>query len=1132
MSSNDEVRHLRYDLDEVIHRTTDISQRLDKLEARYEQPAPSVEPRELASPPSVALAQVPQGEDAALRAQQAEELKRKPGTLRDAAKQGDMELAKRCIEEDANVNEVIGDESLLDVAVEAGQLEMVRFLVANGARIEHNALIGKSHVRRARYLGYKAMADFLAQASATKPRPIRTESISVPPDKTPIGKPVAAPDVWTMLSAGPIGRFVRGRIEEVRSRTRELGWEVQLGTYLLPRVAVVCIAIAVVFFLTLAIERWGAAWMPHLRVGIGYAVCAGLLVLAWRSEAKYDGLARVLYGGGFAVMYFVTFATHYVRFAQVFASPVPTLLLLTAIVVAWAIAAQVRQSKIIAVLVTGLGHLTVLLSTLTLDSPGPSSVMGLVVLSAGSAFFLLRNRWYYVASLGLVGSYVNDVVAMAHSRGGNPYTDFAGSMGVLAIFFLMFALAELFSPEEVRRKTIPGWFRNAFVTANTVAFVALGTVIVANFDFTRDYQDVFRFAVAAVLMVIGLGYLRLRAGDPLFNVYFVKAVALATLALATRYGGNTLSACLAVEMVVLLVSARQSGLVVMRLMAFGVACIAFAQSLGAVFEMPSMAYAAPGYFERVVQAVLGVMAFFVSSQLYQRTDWTVRSPRLAAFLPKMSAFCWKLDLMAERPAALKETGKPFGGLLFPYLYALAGTVLFVAYAFPLVQNGHGLAVLAGFALALTVSAAVLNSKPFGLAAVASLLLAALPVGSWELLHLETIDLPIVIVGLVAAGAAALASEDSQFGDRLVQAGRIGLAFHQRAVSPYILYGACAWLTGLLLVKEFQGVNGAFALAAAAVVSAGLVLVLHPTAFAAITGGFMLWASVVFLPEVLEHLHADPVRLDAAACILFWLSLLADRYFSFCRKRTPIAPYLCAGFVVNAIVVLLCYFEVSIPREWLMTAMALACYCFLAYAGLFRSPAAAGVSVAGVLYASFRHTVEAFNAASLQPSLVVAFALLAVFWIVAERLYVWSTPRFDETLDWVKLEYGWDLKRPKNVLAFIALATALLIVLLSRIPHLAHANLALITISWFALAAGLFVLSLVFRQRFYRYAGLAVIVLSLARLFLIDMKEQDPLLRVAAFAIVGAGLLCISVGYYKWMARTRAKDRNGADTTRS
>jgi hypothetical protein len=599
-----------------------------------------------------------------------------------------------------------------------------------------------------------------------------------------------------------------------------------------------------------------------------------------------------------------------------------------------------------------------------------------------------------------------------------------------------------------------------------------------------------------------------------------------------------------VETVVLLVSARRSGLVVMRLMAFGVGCVAFAQSIGAAYQMAfgvnvwsalapaalhltPMAYTAPEYLKYVLQAVVGVLAFFVSSQLYQRTDWTARSPRSTPFAPETApealALCWQLDLIAERPAWLKQTDKPLQGLLFPYLYALAGAALFLAYAFPLVQDGHRFAVMAGFALALTVSAALLDSKPFGLAAVGSLVLATLAVGSRELLHLEAIDLPVVIAGLVAAGATALTSEESRLGKR------IGLAFHQNAVSPYILYGACAWLTGLFLVKVFPGVNGGFALAAAAIIAAGLFLVLHPTAFAAITGGFTLWASVVFLPEVLDHLDVDPVRFGVAACVLVALSLVADRYFSFLgRKRTVVAPYLCAGLVVNAIVVLLCYFEVSIQREWLMTATALACYGFLAYAAVFRSPAAAGVAFAGMLYASCRHTGEAFNAASLQPGLVVAFALLAVFWILCERLYVWSASRFGEIVDWVKLENGLDLRRPENALAPIALATTLLVVLLNRIPHLAPANLAFITISWFALAAVLFVLSLLFRQRFYRYAGLAVILLSLARLFLIDMKEQDPLLRVAAFAVVGAGLLCISIGYYKWMARARTEERKNAN----
>ncbi|HUW59723.1 MAG TPA: DUF2339 domain-containing protein, partial [Candidatus Bathyarchaeia archaeon] len=1158
-------------------------------------------------------------------------------------------------------------------------------------------------------------------------------------------------DPWRALIAGPLGGYVRERVEKIRTRTREVGWEVQLGTYMLPRVAILCIAIAVVFFLTLAIERWGAAWMPHLRVGIGYAVSVGLLVLAWRSETKYVGLARVLYGGGFAVMYFVTFATHYVGFARVFASPAPTLILLTVIVVAWAIAAQIRQSKVVAVLVTALGHLTILISTLTLDSPGPFSMMGLVALSAGSAFFLLRNRWYYVASLGLVGSYANVLVALARGHGVDPYADFAGSMGVLAVFFLIFALAELFSPEELRRKTVPGWFRNAFVTLNTVCFLALGTVVMNSFDFTRGHQDLFRFCSSAVLLMIALGYLRLRAGDPLFNVYFLKSIALFTLALATRYGGNSLSLCLAIEMVAILVSARRSGLLVMRLMAFAVGGIAFVQTLGAVFQiafgspvapgalhLTTMAYAAPGYVGYVIRAVLGVAAFLLASQLYQRTDWTLRSPRSAPFSPGLLSLCWQLDLVTERPDSFENTEKPYEGLFFPYLYSLAGTILFLAYAFPLVQGGHRFGVMAGFALALTVGAALLHSKPFGLTGIALFVLAALPIGCHELALREVINLPVAIAGLAAAAMVALASEERHIGRR------VGLEFHQQIASPYILYGACALLMGLLLVAEIPGVNGAFALAAAAVLAAGLFLTLHATALAAVSGGFMLWASVVFVPEVFHYFHDAPAKFGAAIVALTLLSLLADRYFSHFEKRTAIAPYLCAGFVVNAMAVLLCHFEACIRPEWLMTATALACYGFLAYGAAFgsraafvlafagtfyaslrnagigfdatvvdtglgiatvllvilsllgdrylayfkkhteiapyvgaalvvnamavllcyfevriqpewlmtatalvcygflaygaafgspaalvlafagtfyaslrnvgigfdatvvdtglgvatvllvilsllgdrylayfkkrteiapyvgaalvvnamavllcyfevriqpewlmtatalvcygflaygvtlRIPSAAAVSAAGILYASIRHTAEAFGAESLQPGFIIAFVLLAVFWILSERLYVRWAPRLEEFLAAVARNVKYDPRRPESAMAPIGLAAVLLLVLLERIPYLMDANLAFVTIGWFALAAALFILSLLFHQRFYRYAGLVVILLSLGRLFLLDMKEQDPLLRVAAFAVVGAGLLCISIGYYKWMARVHPAERNKAD----
>jgi len=945
-----------------------------------------------------------------------------------------------------------------------------------------------------------------AEPEHTGPAPVR-------PLKHPASGREFSPGIPSFFRGGKLDRYIRERIEEFRTKKRDLGWEVLLGTYWLPRVAVLCITIAVVFFLSLAIERWGAHWMPHLRVGIGYAVAAGLLFMAWRSEKKYGGLARVLYGGGFAVMYFVTFATHYIPFARVFANPEPTLLLLTGVIVAWAVVAQIRQSKIIAVLATVLGHLTVLLSTFTLEKPGLVSMAGLLVLSAGSAFFLLQNRWYYVAALGMLGGYLNCFCVLARGEGTNPVSDFTGSMGALTALLLIFALAELFSPEDLRRK-VPVWFRSAFMTVNTVLFLVLGTMLMEHYAFTRPHEDLFRISVAGLMAVIGMAYLHVRSADSLYNVYFTKATALLTLAIATRYGGSTLSAWLAVETVLLLVSAQRSGLIVMRLLAFALGGIALIQSVSTAIHLAPIAYASPEYSRHLFEALLGVAAFLVSSQLYQRTNWVFRSPKSLPFspdaAPEMAAFCWNLDLIAECPAQLKDGKKPLEGLLFPYVYALSGAVIFLAHVGSLSQEGHRFATVAGFALMLSAMAALLNSKPFGLAALGSLLLPALPVGAPEILGSAPEGMAVRIAGLVMVGAVALMSEKQLFGKYT------GLSFHQKKASPYLLYFAGALLAIFLLIKEFPGVNGIFALAAGAVAAAGLFLVLHPAAWAIISCGYVLAGSLVFIPDASYYLQKDPERFGVAAAVLVGLSLMADRYFAFFRQRTAASPYVCALVVVNAALVLPSYFEVRIDPVWLMTLTAVAGYGFLLYWGVFRSPAALVISLVIMLYASARHSFFIFDENSLETGLVVAFVLLAVFWVLLERFYTRWAPNLNAA---GRLKF---LNKPENAVIPIVLATGVLLILLDRIPHLANTQLALITIGWFVLAAVLFLLSLVFRQRFYRYAGLAVILLSLGRLFLIDMKEQDPLLRVAVFAVVGAGLLFISVGYFKWMARMRGK----------
>lgn len=914
-----------------------------------------------------------------------------------------------------------------------------------------------------------------------------------------------------------VQRLLQERIDAIRQKTREVGWEVSLGTYWLPRIAVVCIAMAVVFFLSLAIERWGAAWMPHLRVATGYAVCAGLLFAAWRSERKYGGFARVLYGGAFAVMYFVTFATHFVSFSRIFERPTISLILLAVVVASWAVAAQVRRSRVIAMLVTVLGHLTVLISTLSLGRPSTFAMAGLVFLGAGSAFFLLRNRWYYVAVLGMAGCYVNDVVILAYGKGTNPYVDFTVSLGILTVFFLLFALSELLAPEDLRRKAVPTWARSLYVTANTAAFYAIGTALMRHFEFSRGNQDVFLAGLAAVLMVLGIAYQRLRAKDPLYNAYFTKASVLFAMALAVRYEGNTLAAWLSLEMLVLLLAARRSGLLVTRLLAHGIGAVAFAWTVSNALSSSPMPYGATGYAGNAIAAGLGVMAFLAAALVYERTDWRVRSPQTWFAARAFPKACWHLDLMADAPPETAKTEKVLGGLLFPYLYAFAGLLVFLAYTYPLVAPGHRLLAIAAFACLLVTAAMALGSRPYGLASLVAAVPAAFAVGTYEVSHRNELSSLPVAAGIGLLGLAALTSERRFFGERE------SLRAHHTPGAAHLLYAVPAWLTGLFLVHQYAAPHASAALLAAAAVAAGLAAVLNSAALGGISLAYVAWAVGAYAGQVFHDVPAaDLGQWRMIGWALIVAPLLLDRYLTLLGRRRAAPAFLGVAGVVVASLGFLTYQHWDVSVHWRDAAVAGAAFFLVAYAWLCRSTTAAVVALALALLATGRLSVNALRGDHLEAGLVSGFALLALFWLMSERLLALLRARVDGALTRLAAVTGIEYDRRPLPYVPVILVTALSLVMLYAIPNLGGANTTFISMGWFGLSAFLFIFSLIARQPIYRYAGLTAVALTVARVFLIDMKEQDPLLRVAAFAVLGLGLLPISYGYFRWMASLRAK----------
>ncbi|MEX2015516.1 MAG: DUF2339 domain-containing protein [Candidatus Hydrogenedentales bacterium] len=1001
-----------------------------------------------------------------------------------------------------------------------------------------------------------------------------------------------------------------------------MSFEMALGTYWLPRAGIVFLSIGVVFLLTLAAQKWG----EPLRVAIGYAVAAGLLVGAWRLDRKYPPYARVLYAGGFALTYFVTFATYYIPYARIFDTPYPTLAALAVIVIAWGVVAQQRRSPTIAVLVTFLGHLTVGVATFSVDDPAMIAASGIVLLSAGSAWFLLRDRWYYVAALGMFGSYLNHFLLLGRSESTGAPAEFALGLAVLTLYFFIFALAELFAPEALRRGVVPVWMRTAFVTFNSAAYLAIGTLLVEAYDFSENEHHLFRYAFAIVLFAFALVYLLRRERDPLYNAYMTKAAAVTALGLAYQFSGASLTAWLAVEMVVLIVSARQSGLVVARAVALALALVALVHGLYTAVEMAPLAYSEAGYAARVIQSALAVLAFWIAVVLYQRMNWAAHAPKTLLLPRDLLVLLWHLDFVADLPDDAPPQTKPLRGLLIPFVLALAGAALFTALLPRLFPPVDGALVAAAVAVVLAMSAKALISQPL---AYSGLVMAAVAV-VWNLLHVadtpppgyeavgfealaaKTAAIVVLLLGLsefarrnlahsegtgrlfpsggavdvalqeppddehkqtehvlpilLAAAAALLIIANvfhlAQVDHRLLafavgslvltvaagalSAAPIGIAalmllppayvagtfeaiegldvaiavsalaalfatavfsearwvgrspawtLYRAPFVPYVLYGGFGWVLALFISATYDVTPAAYSIASAAVIAALLIHALNCGAMAVMALALFAWAQVLWHLQPSINITPAPVL----GLVLLALAVAAERYFA--QFGLPLYRPI---WTVLAWIIALHFAAVELRGEWHATGWAIVAFAFLAYtfAVWLRTTAALAVA-AGVLASAYHLAFVYYERVPEMTPLLLGFLLPVAFWLACERVLAATEHR---------------IPVPKGVDGvFVAAAAFLLVLMLERIPALAEYYL---TVSWSLLGMALFGLALLFHNRYYRYAGLIVLLLAAVRVVAVDTRELEPLPRVAAWAVLGAVLLLLGLGYVKAVARNR------------
>jgi hypothetical protein len=133
-------------------------------------------------------------------------------------------------------------------------------------------------------------------------------------------------------------------------------------------------------------------------------------------------------------------------------------------------------------------------------------------------------------------------------------------------------------------------------------------------------------------------------------------------------------------------------------------------------------------------------------------------------------------------------------------------------------------------------------------------------------------------------------------------------------------------------------------------------------------------------------------------------------------------------------------------------------------------------------------------------LSLGYAAWLAYWIAMERSLVYWGVRMNR--DVTAVHRGLAVA----VVALIALAYP------PSIPNIGGSGVAL---GWTAIAIAMYGLSVILREPYYRYAGLAIFGMAAGRvLLLVFLSNIDRVYKVIAAFILGVVLLVVSWGYFK------------------
>lgn len=417
---------------------------------------------------------------------------------------------------------------------------------------------------------------------------------------------------------------------EDESSGKETNYEKFIGENLFGKIGILVFIIGIGFFVKYAIDQ---NWINETaRTILGYAVGAGMLVLAERLHRRYHAFSSLLAGGAFGVFYLITaIAFHYY---ELFSQTV-SFVILCATTVFMSVVSILYDRRELAVTALVGGFLAPFI--VSTDSGSIITLQTYIsILNVGMFCLAMYKKWGILPVVAFCFTYI--ILWMTTLTSGDLATPvyYIILLAFATLFYLIFLLPVIF----ILRTQCSGNMRRAMltvVTADSFLYLLYGNYVLEHCDTTFAKDGFIAFFIAVVNLAVYL-YLRFRiAGqNTLRNFMLALTITFVSIGIPMQFDTANLVMLWAAEAVLLLwLFTREKdrifevGAVVLSLLT--TASLLFYRLLGTPLADPGDSLFLNGNF--LVMLFISAVAFVVAIILQCNRELFSEDRRLIAYSP-------------------------------------------------------------------------------------------------------------------------------------------------------------------------------------------------------------------------------------------------------------------------------------------------------------------------------------------------------------------------------------------------------------------------------------------------------------------------------------------------------------------